>query len=105
MAPCDSYSLLQIRGTYSNITDLDLNQVILEILSTFPNTGYKRMKGFLLSRGIKVTEYRIRDLLRTLDPIGVYQRTTQNRAIFRRQYYVDYSNQLWHLDTNMKLIR
>jgi hypothetical protein len=63
------------------------------------------MKGFLLNRGIKVTEHRVRDALKILDPVGVYQRTTQNRAIFRRQYFVEYSNQLWHLDTNMKLIR
>lgn len=63
------------------------------------------MRGFLLQRGIKVTDVRVRLRMRTVDPVGVYQRTAQNRAIVRRQYHVAYSNQLWHIDTNMKLIR
>jgi len=80
--------------------------VIQGILLTHPNTGYKRMKGYLIDRGIKVTEIRIRDLMKLADPFGVYCRTVQrNRVIRRRQYYVEYSNQLWHIDANLKLIR
>jgi hypothetical protein len=75
------------------------------ILSEFPNTGYKRMKGFLMSRNIKVLEYRIRELMREVDPQGVYQRTRSNRAIVRREYFVRYSNEMWHIDTNLKLVR
>lgn len=63
------------------------------------------MKGFLLNQGVKATDLRIRIAMRTVDPGGVYQRTLSNRAIVRRQYRVSFFNQLWHLDTNMKLIR
>ena len=63
------------------------------------------MKGFLLSRGIRATDYRVRESMRKVDPEGVYYRTLTSRAIVRRQYFVKYFNKLWHLDTNMKLIR
>ena len=76
-----------------------------DILSHFPNTGYKRMQGFLLQRNIRVTQNRIRAGMRLVDPSGVNERTKQNRAIVRRQYFVTYFNELWHLDTNLKLNR
>lgn len=63
------------------------------------------MRGFLLQRGIKVPENRVREIMRVVDPSGVYQRTSANRAIVRRVYFVQYSNDLWHIDTNMKLVR
>ena len=91
--------------SYSSISDDDLAQQLKDILTAFPNTGYKRMKGFLLQRGIKLTDQRVREAMRIADPYGVFQRTLLNRAIVRRQYHVSYFNQLWHLDTNMKLIR
>jgi hypothetical protein len=97
--------ILQVRASYSNISNEDLHQKIVQILTTFPNTGYKRMKGFLLAEGLKLTDQRVRESMRLVDPAGVYQRTLSNRAIVRRQYNVEYFNQLWHLDTNMKLIR
>jgi len=79
--------------------------LVTSILMELPNTGYKRMKGYLLQRNIKVTDLRVREVMRTVDPQGVYLRTLSNRAIVRRVYYVKYSNSMWHLDTNMKLIR
>jgi len=63
------------------------------------------MKGFLLQAGIKCTDSRVRMSMRQVDPEGVFQRMRQNRAIVRRQYFVRYSNEMWHLDTNMKLNR
>jgi hypothetical protein len=78
---------------------------VSSILTEFPNTGSKRMTGYLLNRNIKVTQLRIREIMREVDPLGVFQRTTENRAIVRRQYYVPYSNSMWHIDTNMKLVR
>lgn len=79
--------------------------MILDILLSHPSTGYKRMKGYLLERRIKVTDLRVRNAMRYVDPLGVAQRTQQNRIIMRRVYYVQYSNQLWHIDANLKLIR
>lgn len=79
---------------------------VLSILRNQPNTGYKRMKGHLLHRGIKVPDLRVREVMRTADPVGVYQRTIdRNKTIRRRQYFVKYSNQMWHIDGNHKLAR
>jgi hypothetical protein len=63
------------------------------------------MKGFLLQMNIKVTEHRLREIMREVDPEGVFQRTRENRAIVRRVYFVRYSNEIWHIDTNLKLVR
>ncbi|CAG7834148.1 unnamed protein product [Allacma fusca] len=48
---------------------------------------------------------RLREAMRVVDPWGVHERLLQNRAVKRRSYFVKYSHSLWHLDTNMKLIR
>ena len=52
-----------------------------------------------------MTENSVREVMRVADPQGVYQRTQQNRTIVRREYYVQFSNQIWHIDGNLKLIR
>lgn len=97
--------LFQISQTYTDIDDDQLDSVIQDVLSTNPQTGYKRMKGFLYSRGVKVTTLRCLRALRRVDPIGVEIRRGQNRAIVRRQYFVTYSMEIWHIDTHHKLIR
>jgi len=97
--------VFQAKMSYSEISDDELDSKVVEVLLEFPNTGYKRMQGFLLSRNIKLTQYRIREVMRRVDPEGVYYRTQQNRAINRRQYFVRFSNYLWHIDTNLKLRR
>ena len=95
-----------MHDVYSTITDMELGQFIIQQLSTHPNTGYKRMKGYLISNGIKVTDCRVRECMREVDPEEVYQRTLmRNRVIRRRNYYVHYSNSMWHLDGKLKLIR
>jgi len=63
------------------------------------------MKGFLLEAGIKVTNQRVLDTLRRVDPFGVEERRSENRAIYRRTYFVNYSMEIWHIDTHHKLIR
>jgi hypothetical protein len=97
--------IFQVRHTYTQISREELGRAVSSILNEFPNTGSKRMMGYLLSSNINVTQYRVREVLREVDPLGVLQRTSQNRAIYRRQYYVPYSNTMWHIDTNMKLVR
>jgi hypothetical protein len=63
------------------------------------------MIGYLLNRNIKNTHLRIREIMREVNASGVLQQTTEHRAIVRRQYYVQYSNSMWHIDTNMKVGR
>jgi hypothetical protein len=63
------------------------------------------MIGYLLNRNIKNTQLRIREIVREVDPSGVFQQATEQRAIVWRQYYVPYSNSMGHIDTNMKVWR
>ena len=45
---------LNIRQSYGQINDSDLDGVLNGILKDFPNSGYKRMTGLLLARGIRL---------------------------------------------------
>ncbi|CAG7719071.1 unnamed protein product [Allacma fusca] len=96
---------LTASSKYSSITDDELYEVIRNVHQEFPNTGYKRMQGYLRSREIIIPQMRLREAVKFVDPEGVFQRTMRSRIIVRRQYFVKYSNEIWHLDTHMKLIR
>ena len=73
---------------YSLMEDDKLDQVIVSILKDFPNSGYKKMKGFLLSRAHRIQENKIRESMRRVDPEGVLLRTLQSRPVLRRAYQV-----------------
>ena len=49
---------LSCREVYSTMSDEDLDAVINSILNDFPETGYKRMTGFLRARGIVLQQNR-----------------------------------------------
>uniref|UniRef100_A0A3Q3GLT7 Integrase catalytic domain-containing protein n=1 Tax=Labrus bergylta TaxID=56723 RepID=A0A3Q3GLT7_9LABR len=51
--------------------------------------------------GFRVQRWRVRERLRTADPVG--QALRRRRAIQRRVYNVTVPNQVWHIDTNLKL--
>ena len=87
------------------MTDLELDDIIKEVLHEFPNSGYKSMRGHLLSRGYKVQENRIREAMRRIDPEGTVVRALQIRVTHRRSYNVRAPMSLWHMDGNHKLIR
>ena len=72
----------------------------MSILKDFPNSGYKKMKGFSLSRGYRLQENKIRELMRLVDPEGVLLRTLQSRPVLRRAYQVAGPLSLWHIDGN-----
>lgn len=96
---------IPVRGSYTELTDDQLDAVILSILQDFPNTGYKRMTGFLRSRGLRVQQLRIRESIRRVDPAGVLLRSLEMRITQRRRYQVPGPLALWHIDGNHKLIR
>lgn len=96
---------MSIRDTYTNMTDQELDDIIKEVLHQFPNSGYKRMRGHLLSRGYKVQENRIRESMRRADPEGTVVRALQIRVTHRRSYNVRAPMSLWHMDGNHKLVR
>ena len=96
---------LSIRSTYSEVQDDQLDRIILELMRSFPNTGYRRMSGMLTSRGIRVQQWRIREAMRRANPVGVMLRALELRTVHRRHYWVPGPLALWHVDGNHKLIR
>ena len=96
---------LSVRATYTEITDVQLDETVREIMSIFPNTGYKRMSGYLRSRGIRVQQKRVREAVRRVDPEGTILRALEMNVIQRRVYSVPSPLALWHIDGNHKLIR
>ena len=94
---------LSVRSMFSSMENED--QVIRSILLEFPNTGYRRMTGFLRSRGLRIQKRRIREAMRRVNPAGVLLRALELRTIHRRRYQVPGPLALWHIDGNHKLIR
>jgi ribulose bisphosphate carboxylase small subunit len=45
---------MSVHSTYKKLTDEDLDNIVKNILQEFPNSGYKSMRGHLLSRGYKI---------------------------------------------------
>lgn len=96
---------LSVHSTYEKLTDDDLDVIVKDILQEFPNSGYKSMRGHLLSRGLKIQEIRVRESMRRCDPEGTVVRALQIRVTHRRSYSVRAPLSLWHMDGNHKLIR
>ena len=71
---------LSVRLTYSNIDNEELDQLIQNILTEFPNIGYRRMTGFLRSRDLRIQQCRIREAMQRDNPARVLLRRTTIRA-------------------------
>ena len=50
---------LSIAQTYSTLSDEELDAVTLQLVSEYPNCGYRRMIGLLRGRGINVQQCRM----------------------------------------------
>ena len=94
---------LSVRELYSQLTDQQLDEIVMEVQNQFPTCGNRQMQGHLLARGLRVQQHRIRESQRRIDPCGSIMRRL--RAINRRQYRVNGPGALWHIDGNHKLIR
>jgi hypothetical protein len=91
-----------IHGTFSDISNTELDKVLGDILSITPRVGESHIRGSLRSKGKLVQRWRVRERLHILDPVGRAVRKSQ--AIQRRVYNVPAPNCLWHVDSNHKLI-
>ena len=78
---------LSVKQTYAEISDNELDQIVSGIVQDFPNSGYKSVRGHLVSRGVRVQESRVRYSMRRVDPVGVCVRGTQIRVVNRRVYF------------------
>ena len=50
---------LSVTQTYSTISNTELDEIMQQLVSEFPNCGYRRMIGFLRARGINVQQIRV----------------------------------------------
>ena len=92
-----------MEDTFSNISDTDLKNTIYCILQQTPYVGETYVRGGLVARKIFVPRHRVRECLRSLDPVGRAMR--RRFTIQRRLYNVAAPNHLWHIDSNHKLIQ
>ena len=91
-----------IEPNFSKITDSDLDNHVREILQLTPYSGETYIRGGLKARRVLVQRQRVRESLKRVDPIG---RSVRRRyAICRRVYNVRGPNNLWHMDSNHKII-
>ena len=91
------------QSSWTQISDTDLENVVQEIQELTPNIRQTRLLGALRSLGLNIQRQRVRNCLRTLDPVGTALQW--HLAIYRRKYSVPTPNALWHIDSNHKLIR
>ena len=87
---------ISINQSY-NLTDDQLDLKIKDLISKFPNCGYRRMNGFLLAASIRIQEKRIQQSVRRVDPNGVLLRSLQISFTNRCQYNVPAALSLWHI--------
>ena len=63
------------------------------------------MDGLLLSQSFRITEKRIRNSTKRVDPEGVLVRHLQIKVVQRRSYNTPGILALWDIDGHHKLIR
>ena len=91
-----------ITFSYSDISDEELDSVIKSIIQSTPNAGETLVIGSLRARGYRIQRQRVRERLCIVDGLGRAMR--KRFRINRRVYSVEGPNNLWHIDTNHKLI-
>ena len=63
------------------------------------------MNGLHLSQSLRITEKRIRNSIKKVDPERVFVRNLQIKVVQRRSYKVPGILALWHIDGYRKIIR
>ena len=94
---------LAARNDSPLISDEELDSKVQEILTQFPNAGYRRVISQLSVAEVKPSQIRVRQSMQRVDPQGVAVRWL--RLTPRRKYSVSGPLALWHIDGNHKLIR
>ena len=87
--------------TYSNISEVDLEEKVREFKTKFPHCGEALLKGHIESEGIHVQRQRLRETIWTVSG----RQAQPSVPIPHRTYSVHGPNSLWHIDSNHKLIR
>ena len=76
---------ISISERQTDIPDAELDSVVRNIHTEFPNAGYRRMQSQLTVRGINVSQMRVRASMQRTDPEGVAMRwlPLTPRAVYR----------------------
>ncbi|KAJ7650340.1 hypothetical protein FB45DRAFT_730216 [Roridomyces roridus] len=82
-------------GHISEISDDDLDSLLLRLRTHFRRAGLSMLDGLLRRLGHRVPRERVRESLSRIDPV---QRVFQRIRIRRREYSVAGPNALWHHD-------
>ena len=82
------------RGFFE-ITDEDLEVLVISVKAEMPDVGERMVMGALLSRGVKISRERLRRIIQKVDPVNTALRWSS--FVVRRPYSVPGSNSLWHL--------
>ncbi|XP_057697765.1 uncharacterized protein LOC130919236 isoform X2 [Corythoichthys intestinalis] len=94
-----------VQGSYSSLTDEELDSLVSEMHTSNPNAGYRMMKGLLKAQGHKVQWERVRSSMHRVDTSSIVSRMPQLRFGVRRTFSVPSPKSLMHIDTNHKLVR
>ena len=87
---------------YSDIDDQVLDSVVQQIYRNNPKIGTSILQGYLVSQGINVQRFRIRESMARVNPTRVLR---WQYVVSQRSYSVPGPNALWHIDGNHSLIR
>lgn len=93
---------LSVRALYSDIFDIELDNIVSDIYRQFPMCGSQQMKGHLLSKGHRIQQHRIRESIRRVDPEGTALRRL---SVINRRHSVPKPMSLFPVDGHHKLIR
>lgn len=96
---------LSVRGSYSTVTDQELDNIISVIKRQMPNAGYRMVQGHLVAMGHRIQWWRMMASMHRVDAAGIFSRMIQLGCVVRRSYSVRGPLSLVHIDTNHKLIR
>ncbi len=81
---------------HSSISDQELVDMVQRLIVQHPRVGQSFISGRLRSMGYRVTRERVRQAVRTCDPLNTALRW-QGIATPRRPYSVPGPNSLWHI--------
>ncbi|KAJ8388901.1 hypothetical protein AAFF_G00126570 [Aldrovandia affinis] len=94
-----------VRNTYSQLNDDELDNLVCTIKATSPNLGYRMVRGHLRALGHRVQWARVWESMHRVDAKGIHERLANLGCVVRRVYSVPHPFSLVHVDTNHKLIR
>lgn len=96
---------LNIDAGFSQITDSQLDEVILEYQQRNPNGGRAYVIGHLRADNLHVQHERVIDSMKQVDRLGQGLRQQVGKKKEHKRYHVPRPNTLWHIDGHHKLIQ